>query len=97
MLVPGKWFLSTTPVIITKNAEGRFLLFCKHFLICFYLFWQQGRFGAIICLGPPNIYFAIKVAQDFGYLAFRTVGASEAIHRMSLVLSKVFMKISFVL
>ncbi|XP_015753758.1 PREDICTED: uncharacterized protein LOC107333455 [Acropora digitifera] len=54
----------------------------KHFLVCFYLFWQQGRFGAIICLGPPNIYFAIKVAQDFGYLAFRTVGASEAIHRM---------------
>ncbi|KAK2571527.1 hypothetical protein P5673_004133 [Acropora cervicornis] len=43
---------------------------------------KWGRFGAIICLGPPNIYFAIKVAQDFGYLAFRTVGASEAIHRM---------------
>ncbi|XP_067024515.1 uncharacterized protein [Acropora muricata] len=43
---------------------------------------KWGRFGAIICLGPPNIYFAIKVAQDFGYLAFRTVGASEGIHRM---------------
>lgn len=40
------------------------------------------RFGAIIGLGPPNIYFAIKVAQGFGYLAFRTVGAAESIHRM---------------
>lgn len=40
------------------------------------------RFGAIIALGPPNIYFAVKVAQGFGYLAFKTVGAAESIHRM---------------
>ena len=40
----------------------------------------QVRFGAILVLGPANIYLAIRVARDFGYLAFRTVGAAEAIH-----------------
>lgn len=43
----------------------------------------QGRFGVMLCLGPANIYFAIRVAQGFGYLAFKTVGAAESLHSMS--------------
>lgn len=43
---------------------------------------KWGRFGAILGLGPPNIYLAFRVARDFGYLAFKTVGAAESIHRM---------------
>ena len=43
----------------------------------------QGRFGVMLFLGPPNIYFAIRVAQGFGYLAFKTVGAAESLHSMS--------------
>ncbi|XP_068758727.1 uncharacterized protein [Montipora capricornis] len=43
---------------------------------------KWGRFGAIIGLGLPNIYFAWRVARDFGYLAFKTVGAAVNIHRM---------------
>ena len=40
----------------------------------------QGRFGVILVLGPANIYLAIRVAQGFGYLAFKTVGAAESLH-----------------
>jgi len=40
------------------------------------------RFAAILCLGPANIYYGIKVAQGFGYLAFKTIGASEELHSM---------------
>lgn len=43
---------------------------------------KWARFGAIIALGIPNIYFGIKVARDFGFLAFKVVGASESLHRM---------------
>ncbi|XP_020625617.1 uncharacterized protein LOC110063004 [Orbicella faveolata] len=40
------------------------------------------RFAAIVFLGSINIYFVIKVAQGFGYLAFKTIGASEELHKM---------------
>lgn len=40
------------------------------------------RFGAILVLGPPNIYYGFRVARDFGFLAFKVVGASESLHRM---------------
>ncbi|KAL9959551.1 hypothetical protein ACROYT_G032882 [Oculina patagonica] len=43
---------------------------------------KWARFGVMICLGPANIYYGIKVAQDFGYLAFKTVGAAEELHKM---------------
>ena len=36
----------------------------------------------IVALGPPNIYFGIMVARDFGYLAFKTVGAAMELHSM---------------
>ena len=54
-----------------------------HKKLFFWSFLLQGRFGAIIGLGLPNIYFAWRVARDFGYLAFKTVGAAVNIHRMS--------------
>ena len=44
--------------------------------------FEQVRFSVILCLGPANIYFCIKVAQGFGYLAFKTIGASEELHSM---------------
>ena len=34
----------------------------------------------MLLLGPANIYFGIKVAQGFGYLAFKTIGAAEELH-----------------
>ncbi|KAJ7331212.1 hypothetical protein OS493_019994 [Desmophyllum pertusum] len=40
------------------------------------------RLVAMVLLGFPNMYFGIKVAQGFGYLAFKTVGAAEELHRM---------------
>jgi len=40
------------------------------------------RFAAILLLGTLNIYFVIKVAKGFGYLAFKTIGASEQLHSM---------------
>ncbi|CAH3112548.1 unnamed protein product [Pocillopora meandrina] len=43
---------------------------------------KWARFGAILVLGPPNIYFGFRVALDFGFLAFKVVGASESLHRM---------------
>ena len=67
-------------IIFIKVIILYFLLLYTIYHTCWLCY--QGRFIVILVLGPGNIYLAIKVAQGFGYLAFRTVGAAESLHSM---------------